>query len=450
MFSIRSFRIAAIAKGVLRLGEDPNELLLPQGLQFDPDRETPLELGDQVAGLGDVEGTGSDEEDVVRPHQPVFRLDVGALHHGEEIPLDALSAHVGSLATLGPRDLVDLVQEDDPGFLGTIHGVGDDVVHVHQALELLLEQDPTSLRHGHDAPLGPLGKHVLEHLHEVVVHAVPATHGNHHPLDVCGLADLQLDLPILELPVPKKGPEFLPGPGPPVLPHGGRIQDVRLARGFSLPLLAREFLSDHLATAGTGHEDVGPGRRARPRPGARRASGTPDTPFPFGRGTPFRRLGDGREEEVQDPVLHPPFGILLHLGLSLLTDHGDGRVHQIPDHGLHVPTHVSDLGELRRLDLHERGPGQSGQPASDLGLPDARGSDEDEVVGFDLVPELLSNPLAPPAVSKRDGHGLLGRVLAHDISVEFGHNLSGGQLVGLGHSPDSSPFSSRTVMAWLV
>src|SRR5690349_15403818 len=43
---------------VLGLGEDPDEVLLLEGLELDADREAALELGDQVRDLGDVERAG--------------------------------------------------------------------------------------------------------------------------------------------------------------------------------------------------------------------------------------------------------------------------------------------------------------------------------------------------------------------------------------------------------
>jgi hypothetical protein len=40
----------------LGVGQDRDEILLGQRLQLDADRQAALELGQQVAGLGDVEG----------------------------------------------------------------------------------------------------------------------------------------------------------------------------------------------------------------------------------------------------------------------------------------------------------------------------------------------------------------------------------------------------------
>src|SRR6266536_5831667 len=50
---------------VLRLAQDAHQALAPERLELDADRESPLELGDEVGHLRDVERAGRDEEDVV-------------------------------------------------------------------------------------------------------------------------------------------------------------------------------------------------------------------------------------------------------------------------------------------------------------------------------------------------------------------------------------------------
>src|SRR5206468_13056453 len=84
--------------------------------------------------------------------------------------------------------------------------------------------------------------------------------------------------------------------------------------------------------------------------------------------------------------------------------------------GFHVASHVSHFGELGRFHLDEGGAGQPRQSAGDLGLPHPGGTDHDDVVGQDLVANVFRRLLAAPAVSHRDGHRLLGRVLAHDVT----------------------------------
>src|SRR5690606_38673523 len=110
---------------VLRLPEYTGEILLAQGIQVDADAETPLQLGDEVARLRDVERPGRNEEEVVRADDAVLRGDGAALDDGQEVPLHALPAHIGADAAALTRDLVDLVQEDDAHLLGALERLVD-------------------------------------------------------------------------------------------------------------------------------------------------------------------------------------------------------------------------------------------------------------------------------------------------------------------------------------
>ena len=85
---------------------------------------------------------------------------------------------------------------------------------------------------------------------------------------------------------------------------------------------------------------------------------------------------------------------------------------------------VADLGVLGRLDLEERGADELGQPAGDLGFADAGRADHDDVLRRDVLAQLGRQLLPPPAVADGDGDGPLGRVLADDVAVQFGDDLS--------------------------
>ena len=127
---------------VLGLGEDPQEVLLGERVERDADREAALELRDEVRGLRDVERAGRDEEDVVRLDHPVLRLDGRALDEREEVALDALARDVGPAArALAPRDLVDLVEEDDARLLGPPDRLLRERRLVREGVGLALEEE---------------------------------------------------------------------------------------------------------------------------------------------------------------------------------------------------------------------------------------------------------------------------------------------------------------------
>ena len=137
-----------------------------------------------------------------------------------------------------------------------------------------------------------------------------------------------------------------------------------------------------------------------------------------------RRRG---QEQSEQTVLSKLLCLLLD-GLGALgLDHCDGDVHQIADDGLDVTAHVADFGVLRGLNFREGSIREVCQSARDLRLADARGPDHDDVVGHDLVAELVGHLESAPTVAQGNGHSFLGAVLPDDVAVELAHDRLGGQ-----------------------
>src|SRR5215510_11117668 len=155
--------------------------------------------------------------------------------------------------------------------------------------------------------------------------------------------------------------------------------------------------------------------------------------------------GTAGQQEVEDTLFGQVLGALAHGEGHLGLDHVHRQLGQIADHGLHIAAHVADLGVLGRFHLQEGRLGELGEAAGDLRLPHPRGPDHDDVLGRDFVAELRGKILAAPAVAQRDGHRLLGEVLAHDVAVELGHDLRGGERRGEAHG-----WSVSTVICSLV
>ena len=124
--------------------------------------------------------------------------------------------------------------------------------------------------------------------------------------------------------------------------------------------------------------------------------------------------------------------------LLLLAHQLHALLHQVADHRVDVPADVADLGELRRLHLDERRVSETSEPARDLRLPDARRSDEDDVLRHHFVAQLGRDAETPPPVAQGDGDGALGGVLADDIAVELRDDFAGSQAAGLGHQSSSN------------
>ena len=97
---------------------------------------------------------------------------------------------------------------------------------------------------------------------------------------------------------------------------------------------------------------------------------------------------------------------------------------QIADDLVDVAADIADLGELGRLDLDEGRAGELGQSARDLGLADAGRPDHQDVLGQNLLAQLVVELLPAPAVAERNGDGALGVALADDVAVELGNDLA--------------------------
>ena len=134
-----------------------------------------------------------------------------------------------------------------------------------------------------------------------------------------------------------------------------------------------------------------------------------------------------RQQQIQDALLGGLTRLLAHLRDTLLANHVDGKLGQVPDHRFHVAADVADLRVFRRFNLDEGRLRQPRQPARDLGLADAGRSDHQDVLRRDLLGQLRRELLAPRAVAEGDGHGALGAGLTHHVLVELGDDLSRGQ-----------------------
>jgi len=71
------------------------------------------------------------------------------------------------------------------------------------------------------------------------------------------------------------------------------------------------------------------------------------------------RLFWRRQQRVKYALLGGVFGAVTELRYRGLANHLDGDVHQVADDTVDLTTHITNLSELGRLDLDERGFRQS-------------------------------------------------------------------------------------------
>mmetsp|Transcript_16585 Transcript_16585/g.35886 ORF Transcript_16585/g.35886 Transcript_16585/m.35886 type:complete len:281 (+) Transcript_16585:420-1262(+) len=133
------------------LGEDAVKVGAVQRLELHPDGQAALQLRHQVRGLGAVEGSGADEEDVVGVEVAVLGLHCAALNDGQQVALHAHTAWVSPPPRrVAPRhNLVNLVDEDDAIVLGQPHRLLDNDLSGEHALRLGLLQQAAGLSHRH-------------------------------------------------------------------------------------------------------------------------------------------------------------------------------------------------------------------------------------------------------------------------------------------------------------
>ena len=145
------------------VGEDAAEVVFGQAFQLDPDGQAALQFGQQVAGLGDVESAGCDEQHMVRLHRAVFGGDRGAFDQGEQVALHAFAGDAAA-AHVTHRDLIHLIQEHDAVGFGIAHGFTLDILIIEALVRLFGQQRLPGGVHLHLAALGAaahrLGHHV--------------------------------------------------------------------------------------------------------------------------------------------------------------------------------------------------------------------------------------------------------------------------------------------------
>src|SRR3984957_18315365 len=173
----------------LGVGEDALEIVLGQRFELDADRQAPLQLGQEVGGLGDVEGAGGHEQNMVGLDRAVLGGDRRALDQRQETALPALAG----------ADLVDLVEKHDAVALDFGDRVPNDRVLIEQLVSLGGDQRLMRVRHRHALGLRALA--LAENVAEIDSADRSAGHVRQfeHGHAASALRQLDLDLLVVEL-----------------------------------------------------------------------------------------------------------------------------------------------------------------------------------------------------------------------------------------------------------
>ena len=333
-----------------------------------------MQLGNQVARLRDVEGSGGDEENVVGADHAVASADGGAFDDGQNVALHAFARNVGPVTALAAGDLVDLVEEDDAVRFDALNGCARDRVHVDQAAFFFLHKVVEGVGDLLLALLRTVAEDVRQHVAQVRLHVVHVLVGDDANLRHAAFAHVDFDNAVVNL---------------------------------AFAELLAELFARALIAFGVGQSWLALGRGR----GCRNCC--------------WRR----RQQYVEQALLGILLGLVLDLFEPLFADHVDGDLDQVADHGFDIATDVADLGKLAGLDLEEGRVGQLGQAAGDLGFADARGSDHDDVLGHDVIGDVGRQLLAALAIAQGYGDGALGGLLSNDVFIELGDDLARGEFV---------------------
>src|SRR5262249_11534585 len=113
-----------------------------------------------------------------------------------------------------------------------------------------------------------------------------------------------------------------------------------------------------------------------------------------------RRARPGTDQGTQHALFSRLLGARAHiLALSLANElHAD--FNEVTDNLFDIAADVSDFRKLGGLDLEKRRAGELGESAGNLGLPDTRRPDHQDIFGEDFFAQSVVELQTPPAVAQ--------------------------------------------------
>ena len=326
-----------------------------------------------------MEGTGSDEEDVVRLDRAVFRIDRGPFDDRQDIALYAFTGNVRPVRVAFFSNLIEFIDEDDARFFRRFNGLVDDDVHVQAFFQFFFFEDVSGLGDGHLLLFLLLRHNAAQHFLEVIGQFFRRISCQDTLETLVLFSHFDFDFPVVHL------------VGANIFKH--LLAAVGL-RFFELLRFFRRIVVIIVAA----EEDV------------------------------HRVLDlflDGflGPEDLKDALVGFFFRLFFIALAFLFLDHADGVGHEVADHLFDVATDIADFRIFRRFDFDERCADELGQAAGDFCLADTGRADEQDVLGDDFILHVFTQAFAAPAVAQGDGNGFLGFALADDVFIQFRHDL---------------------------
>jgi len=135
--------------------------------------------------------------------------------------------------------------------------------------------------------------------------------------------------------------------------------------------------------------------------------------------------GVGADQCIEHTILSGLLRTRLHIFTLAFAGLHDCDLDEVAHDLLNIAADITDLGELRGLNLDERRIRQPGEPPRDLGLADTGRPDHQDVLGQYFLAQRSGELLPPPTVTQRDGNRALGVALSDNEAVEFGNDFAG-------------------------
>ncbi|SQB41789.1 Uncharacterised protein [Citrobacter koseri] len=108
------------------------EIFRRQRFQLNANRQTPLQLRDQIRRFRHLERAGGDKQDVVGFHHTVLGRDGAAFYQRQQIALYAFAGNVRARGFAAFTDFVDFVDKHDPVLFNGVDGFLFQLFRVHQ------------------------------------------------------------------------------------------------------------------------------------------------------------------------------------------------------------------------------------------------------------------------------------------------------------------------------
>ena len=135
----------------------------------------------------------------------------GTLHYGKNISLHTLSGYVRTIPGFCTRDLIQLIQEDDPVLLCDAYGIFYDFIHIDKTLRFLLEEDLNRFWNLHPSLFLLCGKEIPENLFHIEFHLFQACTGEDFNHGNISVRDLQFHVAGIQLPISQHSSQFITG-----------------------------------------------------------------------------------------------------------------------------------------------------------------------------------------------------------------------------------------------